>query len=237
MTSLEHIAKKMHELSRREKPVELSPKRMRSLRSILNTMKGVIETNAGIGTDNLRLTGHDLEEVGAMEYLLNGFFPEGNIPPELRPYAEFVSRIKGIDAYNDVVNAKLQRDRVNLKRRDSVCEADDPLYARTFVNVVESDELIPETSRLLVTFDNQTLYEENIPDYVFRGLPDRSTIVFEYTSQGLNLDLQRTLQKSSRAKLGASGVEKAVIDSLASDVKTKGYVDSLYCQINEELSR
>ncbi len=68
-------------------------------------------------------------------------------------------------------------------------------------------------------------------------MPEKSTIVFEYTNQGLNLNLQRTLQESAKAKAEISGVEKIVIDSLATDAKTKGYLDSLYDQINEELSR
>ncbi len=74
MTSLEHIAKKMHELKSRGGVVELSPKKMRSLRSTLNTIKGVFETNARIETDNLRFTRYEFEDVGVMDYLLSHFF-------------------------------------------------------------------------------------------------------------------------------------------------------------------
>jgi len=236
MTSLDYVAQKMDEYS--EKSIEMTPRRVRALGRCLKVAQEIAEINSGMkyGVDRVRFRPDDLELVGEMDFLLEHFYPDGNVPEQLRGYQNFVNRIKGIDSYHDTLEAKLQRDERNLAERDSVAEADDLSYARAIVDVVEADEVTPEKSRLLISFEGQELYEENLPNYAFAGLPEKATVVFEYTSQGLSLDLKRTLEESSRAKADPSKVEKSVIDSLAIDAQTKSYVDSVYDQINEELS-
>lgn len=237
MTDLEYIANKIEEYS--GKDIEMTPKRVRELASYLGSLKELIETNSGISWDknNFHFRNEDLENVGEMDFLLERFYPDGNVPMRLKKYKDFVDNIKGIDVYHKILEAKLQRDAKILRNKDSVSEADDMIYARAIVGIIESDQLVPERSRVLVTFEGNSLYEENIPEYVFRGLPERSTLVFEYTSQGLALDLKRTLEESKSNKADINRTEKVIINSLAADPQSKEYVDSVYDGINNQLDK
>ena len=79
-----------------------------------------------------------------MDYLLREFFPDGDVPVQLQPYQDFVKRIRSVDHYHDVLEAKLQRDSEYLSRRDrSLDEMEDPVYQRLVINVVDADKIKP----------------------------------------------------------------------------------------------
>ncbi|MAG38401.1 hypothetical protein CMI45_03395 [Candidatus Pacearchaeota archaeon] len=232
MPNPKQIARRFRELSDEDR--QMTPKRVKTLRNILNTIQGIVEINTRMGSDNPRFRAEDYEDIGQMDYLLREFFPRGDIPIELEPYANFVNRIRGIDHYHSVLEAKLQRDSEYLSRSDkSVDEIDDPVYQRLIINVVDADKVKPEETRIVIKYEGERLYEENVPDIAFQGLPKGSTILFDYTDQGLNIDLKETLSNCKGTEV--SRIERVVIDSLASDVSSRKYIDSLYDQINEEL--
>lgn len=243
MTSLEHIAKVLEEKAGR--PPELSPKGLRVLKSVLNRTRAAVETNTRIRYDGPHLSRKDFEDVGEIEYLLTHTFPkrkdqEGeddfvNVPPELSAYVNFVRKFRGIDAYREAYEDKITRDGQKLVSDDSVAEADDSCYARMFVQVVEADDEKPGQSTLLVKYEGQELYRESLPETVFAGIPKGSKIIFDYSEQGLRLNLHETLEGSIGTKK-VSAVEKIVLESLARDSMSMGYVDLVYDQINKGLS-
>jgi hypothetical protein len=172
-----------------------------------------------------------------MDFLLQNIYSNGDIPEELKKYKNFVDRVKGIDTYHRTLEAKLQRSARILKDNDSVSEADDRIYARALVSVLESDQEFPDKSKVLVLFEGEQLYEEDVPEYAFLDLPGKSVLVFEYTSQGLNFNLNRTMENSKLSRADSSRAERIIINSLASDPKSKKYVDSIYQRIDEQLSK
>ena len=238
-------------------PVELTTRRMRSLRSDLRLTIEAIRLNSGDDPEStatvtrdgsfmtaqptIRLESADLKEVGRMQYLLDNLFRDGNVPNSLRPYADFVQKTRRMyrDEFDSIVEAKLQRDHKILEAaksgEDTLDELDDRVWARSLVDIVEAEEVKPEGSKLVVSYNGQELYHETIGSGAFESLPDGAVVVFDYTTQGLIINLERTLTESDRIGSKRTEVEKAVLESLARDDSTKKYIDDVFTGINDML--
>src|SRR3989344_4008758 len=98
MTGIKYIAEKMNEYSDRETPIEITPRRMRELRSSLRSLQQIIQTNSEssdeYGYKIFSPSRSDVESTGEMEFLLNRFFPGGNVPEILQKYAQFVQGVR-----------------------------------------------------------------------------------------------------------------------------------------------
>ena len=121
---LEYIAQKMDEYSGQN--IEMTSKRVRSITGYFRNLKDLVEINTGMryGNDRFHFGTEDLEVVGQMDFILQHFYPEGDLPEQLVEYQNFVNRIKGIDSYHSTLEAKLQRDYRMLRKKDSVSEWD-----------------------------------------------------------------------------------------------------------------
>ena len=234
MPSLEHIARKVYEF-RDSGSVELNPKRMRRLKQNLQLSKQVVEINAGIGGgENPHVRTNDFEEVGSMDYLLQSFFPDGNVLKELKSFSDFVARFKGIDGYSEAYVDKLARDSKALRGNDPIGEWESPVYARGLVDVLQAGEDREEESKLVAMVDGNELYKESIPLNVFPRLPQGARVVFNYGEQGLELDLKGTLGDKSSTE--STRIEKAVLESMRDDERTRAYIDLVYQDINQMIS-
>ena len=239
MASLEYVAEQMDAYGHRESPIEMTGSRLRALRGELSVLRTYVEF--GIKSGQGTLTQDVMEQAGEMEFMIDYFYPNGGVPAQLRPYADLAKRVTSIESVRGTVDAKLRRDNERLENLLGGAEAgtdaavlesiEDPLYASGIVRIAEADELTPEQSRVIVTYGGEELYEASLPPSAFPGLPERSTIVFEYTAQGLVPDLEVTLDRSK------DRVEQVVLDSLAHDIGTKGFVDDVYEEIQEELTQ
>jgi len=254
MNSIHYVAAKINEYFGSEKSPELTARRKRELKSTLGIlyraiMIGGVEDilisdkyNVKIQTI-LKLTWDDLRDVGEMEFIFNRFFPQGDIPEDLRKYKNFVDMVKNVygDRYVRVVESKLLKDRALLDRigegRDVLEDMRDPIYGRSLVGIIDAEEIKRDKNRLVVMYGLDVLYEENIPEDTFIELPSGATVVFNYTSQKLNLDLKRTLEENSKAKKDRSTIERVVLETLVKDTNTMKYLDDVYDQINEELNK
>ena len=85
-------------------------------------------------------------------------------------------------------------------------------------------------------FGSEELYRENIIAEAFNGLPQGVTLTFDYTSQGLTLNLDRTLKQFSDSRTRRTEVERVALNSLASDDSTRQYIDDIFSEINTMIS-
>ena len=254
MNSIYYVATKINEYFGSEKSPELTVRRKRELRSTLGILHRMVSIG---GMDNilikdvngvkvqsiLKLTRDDLRDVGEIEFILNRFFPQGDIPGDLRRYRDLVDMIKHVygGQYEKVVESKLLRDQALLDEirngRDVLEDTRDPVYGRTLVGIIDAEEIKKEKSRLVLMYGTDILYEENIPEDMFMELPSGAIVVFDYTSQRLSLNLKETLEESSKVKKDRSTVERIIFEALENDADTMRYLDDVYDQINDELSK
>jgi hypothetical protein len=184
------------------------------------------------------LTTSDLNTIGEMDYLLAHCFPSGDIPQDFGKYVRLIGIVKNMygDIYDSLLERKLQEDKKiieKVRKGEDILEVENPVYARSLIWIVESEEVKRDKSKILVLYQGDQLYEENVREGVFDGLPEGSVVAFDYSPQGLMLNLETTIAQSPKAK---DRVEQVVIEGLASDVETKRYIDVLYDQINEEFN-
>jgi len=227
-----------------EKPIRLTPRRLSALRQCLNDNYTILNVGSyGVSVDGVRehsFGERELMGVGEMEFLLNAFFPDGNVPVPLKKFQEYVTRVKedyGVE-YNDAVERKMQRD-AHILQGTTVSgavldEIDNLVYARSVVHVIEADKVAPDKSTLVVRYEGEPLYGGDIPNGAFDELPGGSTAVFNYVpGQGLELDLAESLELSKDVK-NSSAVEKVLISSTATSIPTRRFLDDILDQINEE---
>ena len=238
MTSINNIVEKLEEYfdSDGSLKVPMTFRRTRELKTTLRIMHDDIMLHRSPPTELSSLSTSDLREIGKMDYLLTHCFPDGNISNELDKYTQFVNRVKQMysSTYDAILEKKLHQDKETIekiRKGYNVLEIENPIYARSLVEIVESEEVKKHDSRIIVLYQGEQLYEENIREGIFSGLPEGSVVAFNYSPQGLMLNLETTINQSSKAK---DRVEKIVIEELASDVQTKRYVDILYDRLNEE---
>lgn len=218
--------------------IELTPLRRRALMSHLNLLYSIVEANSSIidetGQPAFRLKREDLESVGEMDFLLKWFYGD-DVPEQFSKYTGLISQARGIyeDRFDSAVEAKLRRDEANLEQARSgnvpYMNTDLP-YVRSLINIVQSQRA-PQKSRLFVLYEGQPLYESEIPDGTFKGLPLGTNVYFDYTSQGLQLNLARTLEESD---MGAK-VEKPVREQVALNIAVKRHIDDVLDEINQAL--
>jgi hypothetical protein len=212
----------------------MTPRRVRFLAAYMRNLKDIVEIGTISGIREHSFRKEDFEIIGEINYLLENLYPDGLVPPEIKKYQDFVNKAKGIDFYHNVYEDKLLRDSKILINKDKTSEADDPVYARALIGIIESDMNISE-SKLVVIYQGDKLYEENIPKSIFIGLPDNSTLIFEYTSQGLTFELAKTMEECESKKIDLNRLEKVILESLARDAMSKTFVDSVYEEINNHL--
>jgi hypothetical protein len=223
--------------------VPLTGARRRSLLSICSDMKNMAQFNmkySGLGPG-------DVEGADLVTYLFEKFFPDGDVPEQLKGYAEFARMVgeTGSSSYGAGVERK------RLAQRDVLedIRSDDPevrekaesraidmfFYEQALVGVVEADEVRPEESRVLVRYDGDTLLEENLPAEVFSGLPKGSTVVYDLTSQTLELNLDETLKKAKDAE--RMKVQEAIVTGMRGEegTATRTYLEDLAEELEEQL--
>lgn len=242
MADLEYVATKLDALSERKTPYEMTGRRLRRLQDILMGLSEAIEFDlkyASLGRD-------DMESAGEIDFLLSSCFPDGIIPERFQKYAKLagVAKYIGEGMYERVVTAKLQKDDDLLRavrgkdqkaRERAITESIERVfYAQGLVGVLEADELRPDKSRVQVLYENKVLYEENIPDNAFSGLPERITVFFDYTEQGLKLQLQRTLDSIPKKR---SEAERAILDGMAHDQKSKAFISDMFAELESSLKQ
>lgn len=239
MASLKYVAQKFKEYSGRKQTVELTPERMRAFKSYLNYSLQIIKTNAQSADT---YSDRELESMGELYFLFEQFFPKGNIPDELKGYSDFVYGIARNlkEDFSKVYETKLQNDWKAMKNAlrggDTSDDFDKPVWARNFVSVVELADIKPDKKRIKILYGGELLYEDDLPENYFKGLPQGSTLIFDYTEQGIIPNLEKTFEESFIATKNSSLLEQIVIESLARDTETKHYISELTDHINAELS-
>jgi len=88
-----------------------------------------------------------------------------------------------------------------------------------------------------VMYEGATLYKEPVSEEIFRGLPRGTNVTFNYTLQGLEVDMEQTIVTSPSAVRSASEVERVIVESLAKDASTKKYRDDLYENITAQITQ
>ena len=242
MKSLEEIARKVEEYKRSDGTISIpiTPKRLRSLGTTLKELKEFVTSPKYPPVSGLSdLTSGQLKTVGEMEYLLNNFFPDGKVPEGFSEYARIVGTVRQLygNEYSSVLERKLREDEALIdaaKSGKSRLTPEEGVYARSLVDVVEAEEVKRENSRLIILYNGETLYEGDIRDKSFSDLPLGSAVVFDYTPQGLTLNLRKTMEENPGTE---DKIEKAVLRSLADDPTTKRYIDEVNGQIDEALTK
>ncbi|PIN89099.1 hypothetical protein COU61_03245 [Candidatus Pacearchaeota archaeon CG10_big_fil_rev_8_21_14_0_10_35_13] len=242
MRSLQYIVEKVEESRDGDGNINvpLTPGRLRELKGTLGGIRDFLYNSRSSKIAGLsELSTTDLEVVGMMGYLLDNFFPDGEVPEVLSEYSRIVGTVKQLygSVYSSALERKLAEDQKlfeDIKAGRSRLTVDDDIgvYAGSLVSIIEADEVRSDKSRLVVLYDGQQLYEEDIREGSFAGLPNGSAVVFDYTPQGLVLNLRKTMNENPRTE---DRVEKAVIKSLFDDLKTKSYVNDINAQIDEAL--
>ena len=244
MESVKYIAEKIAEYFHSGKNVPLTSRRERELRSTLRSIEDMVRISSYCvdedGVQIIRFSNTDLKEIGEIEFIFNRFFPDGNVPEQFSKYTRLVEKAKMIygRTYECMLEAKLQRDKKILKRaskgKDILEDIEDKVYARSIIAIAEAEEVLKEKSRLVIRYEGEQLYEENIREGSFAGLPQGSIVVFDYKREGLEFNLRKTLEET---KSHHSDVEKSIIESLAYNSDTRIYIDEVYDQINQELNK
>lgn len=253
-TGAESLVQKVNGYLSQRGKLEMTPERKHALRERLYLLSQCIKLDgqchalsAGEDTETAslaNLTTSDLEEVGRMDYWLNFFYPDGKLPPELKQYADTVARVRyihGEEKFTLVSERKLQRDRDMLRGNpmgDTLDVESNPSYASSLVNIIEAKPVEKfERSKLIVMYEGQTLYEELVSEEIFKELPRGTNVTFNYTPQGLEVDMEKTIVSSPAAVRSASEVERVIVESLAKDASTKKYRDSLYEGITAQITQ
>ena|SRR3989338_2610944 len=250
----ESLVQKLNGYLSQRGAIEMTPERKHALRERLYLLSQCLKLDGqchalSAGEDMetaslANLTKQDLEEVGRMDYWLNFFYSDGKLPPELKQYADFVARVKHIhtpEAVEIISERRLQRDRDMLQRNPmgTTLEVEsDPGYASSLVNIIEAKPVEKfERSKLVVMYEGATLYKEPVSEEIFRGLPRGTNVTFNYTLQGLEVDMEQTIVTSPSAVRSASEVERVIVESLAKDASTKKYRDDLYENITAQITQ
>ena len=232
------IAREWDKIQSGEVKVELTPLRKRALGSHLNLLYQIVEANSSIidetGQPAFRLKREDLESVGEMKFLLNWFYGD-EVPEQFSKYEGLIAQTKGVygEQFDSVVEAKLQRDEANLeqaRKGNAPYMNNDIPYVKSLISIVQAQK-VPEKNRLFVLYEGQPLYEGEIPEGAFDALPLGTNVYFDYTSQGLQLNLTRTLDESD---MGAR-VERPVREQVARNAGVQRYINDVLNEINQAL--
>jgi len=234
------IAREWDKIQSEDIKVELTPLRKRALGSHLNLLYQIVEANSSIidetGQPAFRLKRGDLESVGEIEFLLNWFY--GNdVPEQFSKYTNLIAQARNVyeDRFDQVVEAKMQRDEANLEKAregNAPYMNNDIPYVKSLVNIVQAQR-VPEKSKLFVLYEDQPLYEGEIPEGTFQDLPLGTNVYFDHTAQGLQLNLTRTLDESD---MGAR-VERPVREQVARNVGVQKYINDILDEINQALEQ